>query len=945
MAKSIQKKIKFSKGQVVPELVERTDLDLLNRSAQKLKNVVSTIYGGVRSRRGTKYIDYITSVDEKDPTSITSDFTADTSHFTDTTTVSFSQVGTRRVIATLDYGESGDGSCRIQVKGIKINPYTLTLSSAQTRSVALSAGYWKVDITGASGGRRYGGETSGTNSAYHNSGGSGGGFSGILTLPAGTYSLVVGAAGVGTGNGGTSRFGSYITAGGGYGSFGKGNSDGWDWEDPVIGQGGSISVTGSVISSYTIKSKGNAGNVSLDKGSHTRTAPEVPSVLKSLGVSNGGNPSFTYGTSDYHDGVNLSGTAGYIKVTQHYPKVTIVVSVSDNGTDYESISRSVVGTSATDIVAETNKTYRYVKVYIEDETGASLSEGLSFSYIRNDISSISNVGVYGVRLVDFVYNDVDRHLICLTENTIQIFKDDVLIKIIENTGITREHLPELKWATKDDTIVFTHKSLRTKILKRLDNGSWSFGDLDWKNVPYALFGEETTTTKTIGITPSALEGAVKVTADSSVFSSSSVGQFIDGNGGRLRISEYVSGTVVNGYTVVPFYTTDKISSWSLISGYEQVWSENRGYPRTCCFAQQRLWFAGSDQKPSNIWASRVGDYFNFKNSGNYDNDAIDVEIVTNDPIVNLVENRGLHVFTTGQEMSASESSYTPNGFGVVVNTQNGSLVNVSPKILGDGILVFVEKNGRSLLSYVYDYNQASYTTDNLSVFSSLVVSPVSLSTDRNSSVDKGDFLYLVLDDGTMLVNCLSLKQDINSCSVFETEGKIFDVCCLRDEVYILVERNNTVCLEKVVDNTIDCERVFSVIDGTVAGLYMYNGKYVYLKLEDGTIHKKKVENGSVYLGEIPNQTCAVGFAFEYEIESNPISINNQTNSIKKRISKATISCQDTDVLTFNGQTKKHCDVYDFYACTKYDNDVRFNIKGEYHPMNILSIQLNINYEG
>ena len=36
MAHSIQKKVKFSKGQIAPELVERTDLDIYDSSAQKI---------------------------------------------------------------------------------------------------------------------------------------------------------------------------------------------------------------------------------------------------------------------------------------------------------------------------------------------------------------------------------------------------------------------------------------------------------------------------------------------------------------------------------------------------------------------------------------------------------------------------------------------------------------------------------------------------------------------------------------------------------------------------------------------------------------------------------------------------------------------------------------------------------------------------------------------
>ena len=944
MANTIQKKIKFSKGQVVPELVERTDLSLLDSSAQELKNLVSTIYGGIRSRRGTKYIDYITSINEKKPSSITSDFTSDTSHFTDTSPVKFNKIGSSRTIAQIDYGETENGACRLQLKDIKLVPYSLELKTAQTKSIDLSSGEYNITISGASGGRRYGGESSGTNSAYYTSGGSGGGFNGVLRLSAGTYPTVVGSAGFGTGNGGASSFGSLITAGGGQGSSGTGNSEGWHAGSPVIGNGGSISVSGTVVSS-SIRSSGNKGSARIDNGSHIRTAPEVPSVLSSIGISNGGVPSFTYGTSDYHNGYDLYGTDGYFKITQKNPKGSVVISVSENGTDYEVVSRTVLSSTPSDIVVSLNKNYRYVRIVLEDESGESLVHGLSFSYIRNDVSSADSIGKYGVRLLDFVYNDTDKHLICLTENTIQIFKEDTVIRILENTGITKNHLPELKWAVKDDTIVFTHKDLKPKILKRLNTGDWSFGDLEWENVPYAVFGEEKKEKKTVGITPSELEGAVKITAESSVFTKDWVGQYIDGNGGRVKISEYVSETVVNGHTVIPFYTKDKITSWDYISGYEPVWSSTRGYPRTCCFAQQRLWFGGSAQKPTSIWASRLGDYFNFKNSGNYDNDAIDVEIVTNDPIVNLVENRGLHIFTTGQEMSVSEGNYTPDGFSVAINTHNGSLSNVSPKILGNGILVFIEKNGKSLLSYVYDYNQSSYTTDNLSMLSSLVEAPIALATDRNSSVDKGDFLYLVLDNGKMLINCLELNQNINSCSVFETKGNIIDVCCLREDVYILVNRNNTICLEKIVENTVDCEKTFSIVVGEISGLFMYEGQYVYIKLENGEIIKKKVNNYSVGLKNIKDQTCSVGLAYEYRIVGNPIAINNQTTSVKKRIATAEINCKDTPVLTFCGQKKEGKDNYKFYMCTKYGSDTTYEITGEYYPMKILSIQLNINYEG
>ena len=130
------------------------------------------------------------------------------------------------------------------------------------------------------------------------------------------------------------------------------------------------------------------------------------------------------------------------------------------------------------------------------------------------------------------------------------------------------------------------------------------------------------------------------------------------------------------------------------------------------------------------------------------------------------------------------------------------------------------------------------------------------------------------------------------------------------------------------------------------GLYRYNGKYVYVFSDTKNYGKHLVADERVYLDEIPNETCYIGIAYDYYLESNPIAINGKTTSIKKRISKATLTCKDTEALEFNGQKKKSKDgIFDFYSCTKYGNDVRFNIRGEFNPIDILSVLLNINYEG
>lgn len=262
-----------------------------------------------------------------------------------------------------------------------------------------------------------------------------------------------------------------------------------------------------------------------------------------------------------------------------------------------------------------------------------------------------------------------------------------------------------------------------------------------------------------------------------------------------------------------------------------------------------------------------------------------------------------------------------------------------------GNVCYIEKNGKSLLNYVYDDTQAAYVSDNVSMLSNLVNSPVAMDAEINSSKDRGDFLYIVLNDGTMVVGCLVLSQDIKSLSLFKTSGKIKDVACLIDETYLIVERNGRTCLEKIIQGNIcdSIERRYITSDN-VGGLYRQKGSVVYIWSDKRVYGRFDLNSFSIVLPVVPNEYCNIGIAYDYEVEGNPISINYKTTSIKKRIATADALCKETEYLTFCGQKKKGKDQYKFYACTKYDNDVRYNIKGEFYPMQILSLQLNINYE-
>lgn len=613
------------------------------------------------------------------------------------------------------------------------------------------------------------------------------------------------------------------------------------------------------------------------------------------------------------------------------PEVVVSLSSSADGTNWSSDVQYTLNRTNRDIkLSSTN--FRYLRI----------------KFVSSNVKTNFTIGeIYAkyefYRIIPFVYNISQKNLIVLSEKKILIFNGDVVEKEINiSSDLQFKNLRAVKFAQNEDVVIFTEEGVKPRELRRTTN-DWTFTAFNMKNIPFHNFSTPVEEKKTIGIKPNYASGAVTLTADSNVFAADWVGQQIDGNGGRLKITEYVSATKIIGYTLIPFLNDEKITSWTYLKGWERVWSDTRGYPISCLFYQQRLWFGGSSQRPSTIWASRVGIYNDFNNAGNYDNDGIDQDMNTENQIVNLLSNRGLQIFTSGDEWTISEGSLTPNGFTLFKNTSAGSSINLVPKNLG-GVTLFIEKNGKSLLSYVYDYNQAAYKTSNIGILASLIDEPVDMDIDDNSSLDEGDYLYIVLKNGNMLVTSINFEQEINAPSIFTTTGSIQSVCNLVNDTYLLVVIGDNTYLE-VIDDSVNTDLTTEkFVQQTITGLTDYEGQYVYVYSDDENYGKYLVDNGSVTLRYEANTTCKIGFAFGCELDSNDIAINGRSTSTFKRISKAVVTTNNTDKITLNGVEKTSDDnIFDFFAVTSYGKKVKFKIESEFNKIEVLSVLLHINY--
>lgn len=819
MPRTVQKKIKFTKGMITASLIERQDLPMYDSSAQEINNYICTPYGGFRTRRGTKKIQEL-SLAEK----IYFDSASGQGTFADNSyeSGSLASLEDGDTIVTLDIGASNVKSeANIYLSNLRLD-YALPSLTAEFTETGVQ---YQAELT--------------------------------------SVNIV----------------------------------------DVGLGFDGTLSVSGTILN----------GNTTI--------TPTVDNLGTITSVS------FESATYKY-----LPTTPQAVQISAIPPECTIGFSVSADGTNWSSEERFTVTSVAIPAIKLKTKNCRYLRIKYY---GLGIKTQLRFDnlYAKYEF----------YKLVPFVYNINQKNMIVVSEKKILIFKDDVLEKTINITpGLEFKDIRNVKYSQNEDVIVFTEAGVEPRELRRTTN-DWLFQSFPLKNIPFHNFSGETVTAKTVGITPNYVQGAVTITADSDVFDATSVGQQIDGNGGRLKITEYVSARKVIGYTIIPFLNTDKITSWNYLTGWERCWSAVRGWPITCLFYQQRLWFGGSAQRPSTIWASRVGIYNDFNNAGNYDNDGIDQDLTTENQVVNLLSNRGLQIFTSGDEWTAAEGSLTPNGFTAVKNTSNGSDIGLTPKNLG-GVTLFIEKNGKSLLSYVYDYNQAAYKTSNIGILSALISEPVDMEIDDNSSLDEGDYLYVVLKDGRMLVTSINFEQEINATSIFEVVGDIQSVCNLINETYLLVTINDSTYLELVDDSAKTDLTIEQYVSQTITGLSDYEGQYIRVYSGDEDYGKYLVEDGEVTLRAPANTVCKIGFAFSSRLESNDVAINGRSTSMHKRIAKAVITTKDTTKLKLNGIEKtSNDDIFDFFAVSSYGKRVRFVIESEFNKVEVLSVLLNINY--
>jgi hypothetical protein len=574
--------------------------------------------------------------------------------------------------------------------------------------------------------------------------------------------------------------------------------------------------------------------------------------------------------------------------------------------------------SRIDLAQYNNALAKATNVVVQPQGGIRRRPGLKH------IAELPSSAADGVRLVPFEFSVDDSYMLCFVNERMYVFKDGVQITAINgganpylSTSITSAMLSQLNWTQSADTMFIVHPDLApVKLVRGGTDATWTISTYTFSNIPKYAF-TLTTTTPTAGhLTPSAVSGNVTLTSQNAAFSAGSVGQYVNATPqGRARIIQYISNNSVKAVTEYPFFDTSNIAqgSWEIESGYEDVWSSGKGWPRTVTFHEGRLYFGGSKSRPSTIWGSKIGIFDEFMPTEAFDDDAVEATLDTSslNVIVDMISGRDLQVFTTGAEFyvpQAGTDPITPTTLTFKGVSRNGIKPGTRVQSLESGT-VYIQRQGKSINEFLFSDTQLTYVTQRISLLSGhLLKAPTRMALRRANSTDEGDLLLMVNDtDGSMAAFSIMRSQQITAPSEFITDGLFKDVSIDVTDIYAVVRRTfnstNKFFVELFsFDRFTDCAFIGGSAGGVGSGL-PHIGKALNVICDGVPQGNETVSGGGAVTFDRESTTSyEVGLPFTVFAKTMPVEIKLQTGTrigFKKRIVEINALVDNTQHLALN----------------------------------------------
>jgi hypothetical protein len=415
------------------------------------------------------------------------------------------------------------------------------------------------------------------------------------------------------------------------------------------------------------------------------------------------------------------------------------------------------------------------------------------------------------RLLRFVFSAQDSYIIECGAGYFRFFNNGGYVvngnnEVYEiSNPFTEAQLKTIKYVQLDDVIKIVYKDDTGNTNKPLElirhaSNNWELKETTFKCTPFL---DENITSTTL--MASAATGNITVSASTAIFNANHVGSYwwmgekttVDNieKQGFFKITGFTDSTHVSATVQWKLSTTSATKLWG-----EGAWSKHRGYPSVIGLMDGRLYYGRTPNSPRNIYGSQPYAYEDFTPAlNNEDSGAINVELATNacgdgSDIRWITGQNFLLVGTYGNEFvvkGTDDSGIKPTDVSARARSNWGS-EDIQP-ISVDSMIHFVQRTGKKIRQFTYDYYLDAYKAVDISLYSDhLLESPlVEVAYQKNPD----SILWCLREDGQIALLTLETNQQVQAWSMLEFPDAhvesietIPSYDGMYDEVYMIVRR-------------------------------------------------------------------------------------------------------------------------------------------------------------
>ena len=316
------------------------------------------------------------------------------------------------------------------------------------------------------------------------------------------------------------------------------------------------------------------------------------------------------------------------------------------------------------------------------------------------------------------------------------------------------------------------------------------------------------------------------------------------------------------------------------------------YPGAVSYFEQRRTFAGTLNKPQNLWMTRSGTESNLSYSlPTKDDDSIAFRVAAREAntIRHLVPLTNLLLLTSSAEWrvtSVNSDAITPTT--VSVRPQSYIGANQAQPVIINNNLLYAAARGGHVRELAYNWQASGYVTGDLSLRAPHLFDGLEIS-DLAYVKSPVPIAWFVSSSGKLLGLTYVPEQQIGAWHQHDTAGAFESVCAVaegvEDALYTVIKRTINGAEVRYIERMaprlfedqadafhVDCGAVYSgEPTSAIYGLDWLEGQTVSI-LADGAVHPQRVVTGGAVSLDAPASKVNVGLPITADIQSLPIAI-------------------------------------------------------------------------